>query len=242
MLTEKDTRPYADAFMHDFVQNDWESMHTGHSVADAALFRKWLPDRKLYQYHIRGCHKNVSPELCVAVALDFEYRKTWDKNLVELQPIASTSSAPPNHLTYYTTKFPFPLQNRDAVDYRVAVYYPQHQTTVVMSRCGQHPSYPHHKHRVRLEDYYTVNIFRLASDGKSTEFLYFACHDFKARIPSGIVGWAAKKAIPEFLKHIRVAFDSYLEDKGDTWRNDPRLSAYIHADPAGSSAGHDLRT
>ncbi|KAJ1962610.1 hypothetical protein IWQ62_003472 [Dispira parvispora] len=169
----------------------------------------------LYEYKVVGHYHDVKAAVLDQVYTDWEYRKTWDVNMLGWQPVG------PNQF-HYIVKYPFPLCARDYV-YELTKIRDNRDgklswitmglsmaNSTVNSEDGVPRKVPKvAKGRIRVKDYFQCLVVTPLPTGTGCQvYLHYYENPCEA-IPDFIVNWAMKAGIPAFIKNLHDACQRY---------------------------------
>lgn len=179
------------------------------------FYRKYRESSGLYEYKVHGI-MDLDPIVCGNVYVDWEYRKKWDKYVLELHPIKDEQSNKEG--LYWKVDFPFPMSDRDYTFIRdmKVVQLDGAITPVVLARSEVFPSHPEKSGVIRVDDY--CQECAMQSDGKQGAKAYMHYYDNpKGMIPTWLINWGAKYGVPQFLQIMQDAckgYPQYLQEQG----------------------------
>ncbi|XP_058025407.1 phosphatidylcholine transfer protein isoform X2 [Ahaetulla prasina] len=138
--------------------------------------------------------------------MDLNYRTKWDqyvKNVREKTQDGKTA-------IYWEVKFPFPLANRDYVFVRERqdMELDGQKIYVILAKSVNTVKFSEKPGIVRVKNFRQGVAF--ASDGKKGCKVFMTYFDDPGgKLPSWVVNWAAKTGVPNFLKDMQKACQSY---------------------------------
>ncbi|XP_058025406.1 phosphatidylcholine transfer protein isoform X1 [Ahaetulla prasina] len=176
------------------------------NVQGLCIYRLYDEKSGLYEYKIYSKLTDCSPELCADVYMDLNYRTKWDqyvKNVREKTQDGKTA-------IYWEVKFPFPLANRDYVFVRERqdMELDGQKIYVILAKSVNTVKFSEKPGIVRVKNFRQGVAF--ASDGKKGCKVFMTYFDDPGgKLPSWVVNWAAKTGVPNFLKDMQKACQSY---------------------------------
>eukprot|EP01125_Pyxidicula_operculata_P022190 TRINITY_DN8951_c0_g1_i1.p1 TRINITY_DN8951_c0_g1~~TRINITY_DN8951_c0_g1_i1.p1 ORF type:complete len:217 (-),score=40.14 TRINITY_DN8951_c0_g1_i1:64-663(-) len=183
-----------------FTGEGWELMFSGDGFQ---AWRKTKEGTALYQYRALGTIP-IPPASYFKFYTDLDHWKTWDEN-VELLEVFDKKED--HDFVYWSVKFPFPFSNRDYVYRRNARSIEAEGTWVVHCVAEAHPSKPANS-RVRVTSY--ENLIALKDDGKGNTLLFMDYFDDpQMSIPSSLMNWVTKTALPQFISRLNSTAVKY---------------------------------
>jgi len=202
-----DKKPTFDDALFTFVGSapEWES------VFDADGFKAWRRPHAgsaLYEYRTVGVISEVPPKQYYKFYLDSLAWKTWDTNM-EMVEIINKESEQVDWL-YWGVKFPFPFSNRDYV-YRRQATELGNETYLIHCKAAPQDSKPATSKRVRVVQYECTVAMKTAADGKSTQLFLDYFEDLQMSIPTTLMNWVTKTAVPEFIKKVSAQAKAYKQ-------------------------------
>ncbi|GFO43962.1 phosphatidylcholine transfer protein [Plakobranchus ocellatus] len=174
------------------------------------IYRLYDEESGLYHYKTYGELETVGPETCAHVYVDLDYRKQWDSYC----KILEVKECEGKKLLYWQLNFPFPMWNRDYVfgrEFRV-LEKDGRKTWIVLAKSMESPSLPVRSGVVRVDRYMQSAV--LCTNGKGGTKAFIRYFDNPGgNIPKWFLNWAAKTAVPQFLKIMRKACEGYEDYK-----------------------------
>ncbi|XP_034024081.1 START domain-containing protein 10 [Thalassophryne amazonica] len=152
--------------------------------------------------------KDVSAETVYDMLHDIEYRKKWDKNVIETFDIGKlTVNA---DVGYYSWSCPKPLLDRDVVTLRS--WLPMGKDYIIMNYSVKHAKYPPKKGVVRAVSLQTGYLIQ-SQGPKTSNLTYMAQVDPRGSLPKWVVNKSYQIFAPNVMKKIGKACAKYLEWK-----------------------------
>ncbi|XP_055983679.1 phosphatidylcholine transfer protein [Sorex fumeus] len=173
---------------------------------DICIFRRTEKSSALYEYKVLGTLEDCPPSLLAEVYMDLEYRKQWDlyvKELYEKEVDGKT-------VIYWEVKYPFPLSNRDYVYIRQRrdLDIDGNKIYVILSQSVSVPQIAERSGVIRVKKF--KQSLAIMSDGKKGSKVSMYYFDNPGgQIPSWLINWAAKNGVPNFLKDIEKACQTF---------------------------------
>jgi hypothetical protein len=204
----------------DFIQfeelvynnQDWSNIHTS-STMNLTVHRKQSVPTDIFK--VRCEMPDVEPETLYNVLHDHNYRKTWDKNMIE--GIVIDLLNPSNEIGYYSAKFPTPVSNRDFVNQRAWVV--KGDRWIIINWSVKHKDYPEKSDYVRavsiLSGYHIEK-----RDGGGLVFTYITQSDIKGWIPVWITNKLIGKFVPNTahtLHRVAIEYPEWKKDNHPDW-------------------------
>jgi len=162
-----------------------------------------------FKYRTYGTFPNA-PADYFAFYRDIDHWKTWDENVEDCGVLDVKNEY--TSTLYWAVKFPFPLSSRDYVYTRFAKYYESHKMWVITCKTCEHPSKPPTSKRVRVIKYKMLQALRATPEGHCQTFLE-TFDDPQLSLPSWVISWVTKTAIPKFMTRLNVECTAYTEKK-----------------------------
>ncbi|CAI9721289.1 phosphatidylcholine transfer protein-like [Octopus vulgaris] len=191
---------------------EWEFFTESHGMK---IYRSYNASSGLYKYKVFG-EMDLDPEICSQVYMDLEYRKTWDNYVHELYE----KEADNKKLIYWGVKFPKPMSYRDYVykrELRIIDWKGAKVYVIIAQSVDDSISFPEKWMTVRVDDYYQSLVISKQPEGGTKVFMQYY-DDPKGMIPTWLINWAAKTAVPAFLTQMSTAcknYPKYLKSKAD---------------------------
>ncbi|XP_004608944.2 phosphatidylcholine transfer protein [Sorex araneus] len=170
------------------------------------IFRQMDKSSGLYEYKVLGTLEDCPPSLLAEVYMDLEYRKQWDPYVKELYEKEVDGKT----VVYWEVKYPFPLSNRDYVYIRQRrdLDIDGHKIYVILSQGVSVPQIAERTGVIRVKKYkQTLAIMSDGKQGSKVSMYYF--DNPGGQIPSWLINWAAKNGVPNFLKDLGKACQTF---------------------------------
>jgi len=135
---------------------------------------------------------------------DPEYRKTWDKTMIEGSEICAIN--PNNDIGYYAVRSPPPLKNRDFVTQRS--WLDCGFEKIIMNHSVNHKARPIKKGIIRGTSFLT-GYYLMKLEGNKTQLIYVSQSDPKGSIPVWAVNKLTKIFAPKVINRIYKAAKNY---------------------------------
>ncbi|KAK3768348.1 hypothetical protein RRG08_031138 [Elysia crispata] len=180
------------------------------STGDVTIYRQYDEASGLYHYKTWGQVTTVPPEVCSKVYVDFEYRKKWDNYC----KILETKMCEGKKLLYWQLDFPFPMSNRDYVfgqEFRI-LEKDGRKHWIVLAKSMSSPSLSERSGVVRVDRYMQSAVMCTNGKGGTKAFIRYFDNP-GGNIPKWFLNWAAKTAVPHFLKQMTKACEGYEDYK-----------------------------
>lgn len=164
--------------------------------------------KSVHKFKCRMVCKEVCAETMYDVLHDIDYRKEWDKNVIETFDIAKlTVNA---DVGYYSWTCPGLLKNRDVVTLRS--WLPIGKDYIIMNYSIKHPKYPPKKDMVRAVSLQTGYLIQYQGP-QSCTLTYLAQIDPRGSLPKWVVNKSTHFLAPRAMKKINKACLKYLKWK-----------------------------
>ncbi|XP_037350844.1 phosphatidylcholine transfer protein isoform X1 [Talpa occidentalis] len=171
-----------------------------------SIYRLLDQQSGLYEYKVFGVLEDCPPTLLADVYMDLDYRKKWDQYVKELYEKECNGET----VIYWEVKYPFPMSNRDYVYKRQRrdLDVEGRKIHVILAQSTCVPQLTEKPGVIRVQRY--KQSLAIESDGKkgSKVFMYYFDNP-GGQIPSWLINWAAKNGVPNFLKDMGKACQSY---------------------------------
>ncbi|XP_008308041.1 START domain-containing protein 10 [Cynoglossus semilaevis] len=176
--------------------------------------------KSVHKIKCRMVCKDVSAETMYDVLHDTEYRKKWDKNVIETFDIGRlTVNA---DVGYYSWKCPKPVLNRDVITLRS--WLPIGRDYIIMNYSVKHAKYPPKKDLVRAVSIQTGYLIQ--SQGPSSCILTYMAHiDPRGSLPKWVVNRSTHYFAPGAMSKINKACLKYSEWKQ---RHNPNFKPWLY--------------
>ncbi|XP_056905887.1 START domain-containing protein 10 isoform X2 [Takifugu flavidus] len=166
--------------------------------------------------------KDVSADTMYDVLHDTEYRRNWDKNVIETFDIGRlTVNA---DVGYYSWKCPKPLRNRDVITLRS--WLPLGKDYIIMNYSVKHDKYPPKQDVVRAVSIQTGYLIQFQGPNNCI-LTYLAQVDPRGLLPKLVVKTSACFVAPRTMKKIHKACLKYPEWKKG---HNPGFKPWVYPD------------
>ena len=204
MASGEDSNPMMDECLglFDFAERiqtdpEWERIFSRGD--EGKIYRR--PKGHIYEYLISGTLDGIDYQRFVLSQHDLEYRKKWDDHTLRCEVIAEDASDD-STTVYWLSKFPWPLANRDYVFKQWLRHLPDSRTYIAAKHAVEHPSKKPSSSPVRVVTYSCKVIAQASPDGKGVRYATLYCDDPGGSIPSSLINWAIKSAVPKYFDDI----------------------------------------
>ncbi|CAB3362285.1 Hypothetical predicted protein [Cloeon dipterum] len=179
--------------------DDWE---LNYARDDTKVWTKCVPGIDFKMVKLVTVFDDVSPNVMYDVLHDPEYRRVWDKHMIEAHDIGYLN--PNNDIGYYAMSCPVPLKNRDFVLQRSWLDMGTEQ--IIMNHSVNHKDYSEKPNYVRGISYITGYLIR--PKGNSGCFVGYASQtDPKGTLPSWM---KASQGYPAWKANNNPAFKPWF--------------------------------
>ncbi|XP_058490788.1 START domain-containing protein 10 [Solea solea] len=176
--------------------------------------------KSVHKIKCRMVSKDVSAETMYDVLHDIEYRRKWDKNVIETFDIGKlTVNA---DVGYYSWKCPQPLRDRDVITLRS--WLPIGKDYIIMNYSVKHAKYPPKKGLVRAVSIQTGYMIQTQGPNHCT-LTYMAHIDPRGSLPKWVVNKSSHLFAPSAMKRINKACLKYSEWKQ---RHNPNFKPWLY--------------
>ncbi|CDJ42325.1 hypothetical protein ETH_00018720 [Eimeria tenella] len=141
---------------------------------------------------------------------DVECRLKWDTTFADYRIVENDVDG--CEMIYCVMKAPFPISNRDFLQWRLTVEKPEEGVVKMMLRSADHPSIPEQSGCVRAETLISGYLMRQSSsDPNSSSLFIVAQTDVKGLLPKWLVNSTAARAPVSWVDNLRRACKKYME-------------------------------
>ncbi|XP_059080025.1 START domain-containing protein 10-like, partial [Tigriopus californicus] len=151
--------------------------------------------------------KTTFPDIPASVLYDVlhdpEYRKTWDKFMLESKEIGHLN--PNNNISYYSLACPAPVKNRDFVIQSSWLETPKEY--MIINHSVFHRDFPTRKGFVRGTSYLTG--FHIKTAGQGCELGYLTHSNPKGNLPSWVSNKLSSNFAPKLIRKLHKACQKY---------------------------------
>ncbi|CDI85877.1 phosphatidylcholine transfer protein, putative [Eimeria praecox] len=117
-------------------------------------------------------------------------------------------------MIYCVMKAPFPISNRDFLQWRRTAEVPEEGIVKMMLRSADHPSVPEKSGCVRAETLMSGYLMRRCPEDPNSSTLFIVAQtDVKGLIPKWLVNSAAAKAPLGWVEALRRACSQYMKEQ-----------------------------
>lgn len=212
---------------------NWEKViDKSHLVA----WRKPVQNSYLFEYKVYGTYSDIPARAFFNVQIDLEYRKQWDKLVIELEVIDRDEKTG-CEVVRWLTHFPYPMYNREYIYMRKSIIDHDNKSMVLMSRSVDHPAVPLSKKYVRVNTLKSQMIIKphVGFDENGFDYVLTYYDDPKSAFPTVAYNWMASTGVPEFVNKIHHAAKvlherkvcSRFEDEKEEEDEDKENQAYM---------------
>ncbi|XP_022669361.1 stAR-related lipid transfer protein 7, mitochondrial-like isoform X2 [Varroa jacobsoni] len=172
------------------------------------IWRKSETGKANYTYKVYGTFTDVPARAFFAVQCDTDYRKKWDKLVVQLDVVESDSQ---NDVVYWHMYYPFPLSSRDYVFVRRSVVDTERACMVVVCHATQHPQCPPRKGVVRVNEYMSNMVIspHNSFDENGFDYLLTYYDDPQSSFPSPVYAWMAASGVHDYVDKLHKATQQF---------------------------------
>jgi len=193
-----------DKIVTKFNPNNLEGWEAFFSDFGFKCYRR-IKEGTTYKYRTYGVIPSSAPDY-FEFYRDLNHWKTWDENVEELEILEKQNENV--QIVYWSVKYPFPLSSRDYVYRRYSKYYESHKIWVVACKLCEHEKKKPTSKRVRVTQYKLLQALRETPDGKCETFME-AYDDPQLSLPSWLVSWVTKTALPKFMNKLNAECTAY---------------------------------
>jgi len=152
---------------------------------------------------LKTTFKDVDADTLYDVLHDPDYRKTWDKHMIESKDLGCLN--PNNDISYYSLKCPTPMRNRDFVLQRSWLQTPKEY--YIINHSVFHKSYPRRNEFIRGVSHLTG--FLITPLDKGCELGYVSHSEPGGRLPTWITNKLSSVLAPKMIKKVHKAASNY---------------------------------
>ncbi|XP_072027266.1 stAR-related lipid transfer protein 7, mitochondrial-like [Amphiura filiformis] len=173
---------------------------------DMRVWKRPVENTYLYEFKVCGRFSDISAKSFFRVQLDLEYRKVWDKYVIELDCVDRDDDTG-SEVIHWVSKFPFPLQSRDYVYTRRYQVDHKKKTMMLVSRAIDHPTRPASNKHVRVTTYFSQMVIKPHKSFDESGFDYVLTYhdDPQAMFPQCAVNWVTHKGCPDYVSKLHDA-------------------------------------
>jgi len=156
---------------------------------------------------MKTVYKDVDADVLYDVLHDPDYRKVWDKHMLESKDLGCLN--PNNDISYYSIKCPAPVRNRDFVLQRSWLQTPKEY--YIINHSVFHRNCPVKHGFIRGTSFLTG--FLISPNGKGCELGYVTHSDPGGNLPSWVSNKISSGFAPKMVKRLQKASKKYEEWK-----------------------------
>eukprot|EP00916_Digyalum_oweni_P024241 GHVL01040073.1.p1 GENE.GHVL01040073.1~~GHVL01040073.1.p1 ORF type:complete len:174 (+),score=35.99 GHVL01040073.1:401-922(+) len=140
-------------------------------------------------------------------------RRLWDSTFCDFRVLQVAKNENDCEIIYSMIKAPFPIANRDFVQYRRYEY--NNNIHMILHRSAYYEGMPINKNIIRADTIISGYIIREVSKSSCSLFI-LAQTDIKGMIPKAIVNTAAVRSPMQWVTNIKNACAKWIKEKGLT--------------------------
>ncbi|CAH8472562.1 unnamed protein product [Schistosoma turkestanicum] len=194
-----------------------------YSKNDVRVWSKGSENEKIRAFKATALFKGVSGSELFDCIMDSEYRKQWDKSMLESYELCQVH--PQSDIGYYSLRSPPGLKNRDFVLQRswekFDTYY------VIACHSVFHKGIPVRKQYIRALSHMNAYIIRVLGTD-SCEMTYVTNCDPRGKIPIWVINKATQLMAPRAIQILYKACMKYNHWKKKT--TNPNYKPWLHPD------------
>ncbi|KAL8562216.1 hypothetical protein ACOMHN_005201 [Nucella lapillus] len=183
----------------------------------------WTKANELSSFNmvkVRTLFEDVPASVVYDVLHDPQYRKTWDRTMLEGHEICVID--PNNDIGYYAIKCPAPLKNRDFVTQRSWLNHGDE--FIIFNHSVNHTKQPVKKGTIRGVSFLTGYLIRHV-DQKSCQLTYVSQSDPKGNLPAWVINKLTRIMAPKVMNRLYKAAKNYTGWKS---KNQPELKPWLY--------------
>lgn len=196
------------------------------------IWRKSEDGSGNYKYKVYGTFTDIPARAFFAVQCDTEYRKKWDKLVVNLDIVDKDDK---NEVIHWHMHYPFPMNSRDYVFIRRCMVDPESGVMVLVSHATDHPKCPEQKGIVRVSQYESNMVIspHRSFDENGFDYLLTYYDDPHSSFPSPVYAWMAASGVHDYLDKLHRATKVFHEGSGANCAAEARssLQGSVHTSP-----------
>ncbi|WP_422490375.1 START domain-containing protein [Endozoicomonas sp. ALE010] len=154
---------------------------------------------------------DINPETLFNTLHDADYRKTWDKKMVEGRDICQLDYR--NDIGYYAVQPPWPISKRDFCNMRSWMEFTNGEY-IIMNHSVDHADCPEREGFVRARSFIT-GYYMIPTHCGGTKLIFISHSDPKGSIPAWLVNNLLGKVIPDTITNLHDCALKY-----DTWASE----------------------
>ncbi|XP_077984281.1 START domain-containing protein 10-like [Glandiceps talaboti] len=182
----------------------------------------WTQEGKTSAIKMFKVYRNfpdIQAETMYDVLHDPDYRKHWDKAMVEGKELCMIN--PNNDIGYYALKCPSPIKNRDFVMQRS--WLETSTEYIIFNHSVCHKDLQPKKGFVRADTYITGYLIR--PKGKGCEMTYVSQSDPKGSLPAWLINKVTQLVAPKIMQRVYKACQKYPGWKA---KNNPKYKPWLY--------------
>eukprot|EP00697_Spironema_sp_BW2_P005051 gnl/Spiro4/16821_TR9054_c0_g1_i1.p2 gnl/Spiro4/16821_TR9054_c0_g1~~gnl/Spiro4/16821_TR9054_c0_g1_i1.p2 ORF type:complete len:236 (+),score=70.58 gnl/Spiro4/16821_TR9054_c0_g1_i1:71-709(+) len=206
IVTEEDMHRYGSS-LFDAPTPDWKqivhtTMKTGHTIN---VYSRALSGTSLTEYRGIGIMVGKKATSLMRLNLQLEDRKAWDEHCLDCRQVDFIDGS---QVVYWVVKFPWPMSDREyTFSRRAGIVDGAH---CVVSRAMTHPGAPPNGRYTHVDPFFSACGFRDLPNGDCEYSLHYY-DDIKTVLPSALIKWITKKAIPKMVQVMADNSERYDE-------------------------------
>ncbi|CAH8837529.1 unnamed protein product [Trichobilharzia szidati] len=192
-----------------------------YSKNDVKIWSKCSDNNGIKAFKASALFKGVSGPALFDCLMDSQYRKQWDKAMIEGYELCQVNSQ--SDIGYYSLRSPPGLRNRDFVLQRTWAKFENEY--VIASHSVFHKGLPVRKQFIRALSHINAYIIRILSPD-SCEMTYVTHCDPRGKIPIWVINKATQFMAPKAIQLLYKACSKY-----DAWKqsNNPDQKPWLYS-------------
>lgn len=181
-----------------------------HSHKSCIVYTKKVENYSYNAIKVKSQYPDIDPETLYNVLHDHDYRKVWDKNMIEGKVIEMLQDDV--EIGYYLVRLGYGISNRDFCNMRT--WRVKDNEWIIFNRSVISEKCPEVKGCVRGQSIKSGYYIKKLEEG--TEFIYYSHCDPKGWLPVYIVNWIMDKLAPNMIKtlhKVTLEYPEWLESK-----------------------------
>ncbi|CAH8491726.1 unnamed protein product [Schistosoma intercalatum] len=191
-----------------------------YSKNDVKVWSKGSKNDQIKTFKATALFKGVSGSELFDCIMDSDYRKEWDKSMIESYELCQVH--PQSDIGYYSLRSPPGLKNRDFVLQRTWERFDSYY--VIACHSIFHKGIPVRKQCIRALTHMNAYIIRLLGTN-SCEMTYVTSCDFRGKLPIWVINKATQLMAPRAIQILYKACTKY-----NTWKksNNPDYKPWLY--------------
>ncbi|CAK8689573.1 stAR-related lipid transfer protein 7, mitochondrial-like [Clavelina lepadiformis] len=196
------------------LPDEWENILDGKNIK---IWKLPLKNSDRTQYKVFGRFHDVSARQFFFVQTDLEYRRKWDKLVIDIS-VVDENQTTGEEVLRWISYFPYPFKAREYVYIRRLKVLQSSNVMAILARSVDHPKCVTNKNHVRVPLYISEMVIKphKTIDEPGLDYLLTYCDDPQTSLPTRVSSWVVTTGIPDYIEKLHKAslnLNKVKEDK-----------------------------